>query len=394
VLSLLVLLALPASASAEIRVLNSSGQAVGTPARDNRTRLLGWTEDGNGLLVVRQGRADRIPAAGGPGVAVPALDHATQLGPGGRSAISTSYPATLVLRGVDGHRVVALAPADPDTETISDEVAWTPDGRQAAVVVDQTLFVLDADGGATVAVVSVPGIDPRRAISAQAFSPDGSALVVRVNRDVLRIDVATKSVTVVNRLDTGEYEAPAWSMTGAIAIPSYEELKWIGPPRWSPDGSRLTYTSWLSTGPCSADAALQARSPSGPVQTLFRVDGWINGWAWSPDGQRIAVTYRRHVEHRGKRHPWPRSIPRRYEMVTRAGDRAVRAVLLRVTAGLRRGAGREKSLERLRAGLERVGRRHDEVRDTAVDEAVAVTLNRWLRAAGFHGISASDDLDC
>lgn len=393
-LALLGLLVLPAGAAAEIRVVSSAGVVLGTPVHDNRTRLLGWTGDGDQLLVVRQGRAFRMAPAGGPALAVPALDGATQLGPGGRSAISMSYPARLTLRGADGHEVVRLAPADPRTEAISDEVAWTPDGRQAAIVVDQTLLVLDADTGATIAVVSIPGIDPRRGISAQAFSPDGSALVVRVDRDLVQLDVATKTETVVERLSEGEWEAPVWSTTGAIAMASYEQLKWIEPPRWSPDGNRLTYTQWLSSGPCSADAAVRARVPGAPAGTLFRVAGWIKGWAWSSDSQKIAVSYRLPVEHRGKRHPWPHGIPRSYEMVTRAGDRAVRSMLLRITTGLRRGAGREKTLERLRAGLEHVFQRHDEARDIAVQEAVALVINRWLHAAGFRRIAALDDLDC
>jgi hypothetical protein len=97
---------------------------------------------------------------------------------------------------------------------------------------------------------------------------------------------------------------------------------------------------------------------------------------------------------RGKRHPWPRQISRRFEMLTRAGDAAVRRVFVRAATGLRQGAGRAKTLQRLRLGLDRVGRRYDEAHDTAVQEHVVVELNRWLRAAGFVGLDATDELDC
>ena len=68
--------------------------------------------------------------------------------------------------------------------------------------------------------------------------------------------------------------------------------------------------------------------------------------------------------------------------------------MLRVTRGLRQGAGRQKTMERLRAGLDRINRRYDEAQDTQVQETVAVVISRWLRAAGFYGISALDALDC
>jgi hypothetical protein len=72
----------------------------------------------------------------------------------------------------------------------------------------------------------------------------------------------------------------------------------------------------------------------------------------------------------------------------------VRAVVIRFALGLRHGAGRAKSIGRLAAGLDRISHHHPEVDDSAVQEAVAVVISRWLHAAGFRGIDALDELDC
>ena len=81
-------------------------------------------------------------------------------------------------------------------------------------------------------------------------------------------------------------------------------------------------------------------------------------------------------------------------MLTRAGDAAVRRVIVRAAKGLRQGAGRAKTMQRVRLGLDPIDRRYEEAQDTAVQEAIAVEIDRWLHAAGFAGLGATDELDC
>jgi hypothetical protein len=312
----------------------------------------------------------------------------------------------LTVRAADGD-VIRTLPPHPGHEQVSAVVAWSPDGRRVAAVVDEDVVVLDGDTGAPVATIGVPGIDAD-SLSAQAFSPDGSALVVLADGQLRTIDIATGTSTVLDSLPEDRWNAPVWSASGLIAVTGRHRVHlvaspsieipiggWVYPARWSPDGSSLTYSEWLSSRPCAdSDAALTTVAAGSPARHLLVLAGWIDAWAWSPDGEGVAVQFRRAVEHRGKRHPWPRRIPRRYEMFTRAGDAAVRAVVVRVAVGLRHGAGRARSIERLRAGLDRIGRRHPEVDDSAVQEAVATAIEPWLRAAGFEGIDALDELDC
>jgi hypothetical protein len=97
---------------------------------------------------------------------------------------------------------------------------------------------------------------------------------------------------------------------------------------------------------------------------------------------------------RGKRHPWPRRIARDYAMFSRRGDAAVRRLVVRAARSLRRGAGREAVLSRVRLDYAKVADRYAEALDTAVREAVSDELDRWLRAAGFEPIEAFDEITC
>jgi len=120
--------------------------------------------------------------------------------------------------------------------------------------------------------------------------------------------------------------------------------------------------------------------------------------AWSPDGTRLAVEIakadRRRSKRRGKRHPWPRSVPRNYALFSRRGNRAARRVVLRATRALRRGTSRALTLRDVRIGMERIEERFDEGAASDVLGAVSDALDPWLHAAGFQRIAAVDEVNC
>lgn len=80
----------------------------------------------------------------------------------------------------------------------------------------------------------------------------------------------------------------------------------------------------------------------------------------------------------------------RYEMFSKAGDRAVGAVVASVSPPCRGGRKLKPAVmkAKVRAGLTRVGRRYDEVGDSAVVEAVADALE----AAGAGYVEALDEI--
>jgi WD40 repeat protein len=402
--ALLAVLGVVAPAAAEIRVLNASGGLVGTPVPDDRTNLWRWTDDGTGLLVARRGQGLRVSVADGTTSRVIALDHATSVGPGGRSAVVRDNPAQVTLRAADGAVVAAAALTNPDSAV--SQVVWSPDGQRAAFVVEGNVIVVDADTGAVIARAEVPGASVY-SLSEQAFSSDGTALVIKANDQVMRFDVASGALTTLAALPRGSWDPPAWSSSGPIAT-SADRVLLFGAPLaeinsahpdlpvlWTPDGTQLTYMQWQYPGQCADPrASLRTVPPGSATQTLFTTSARIKAWAWSSDGQHVAVALARDPNKRGKRRPWPRHISRRFEMLTRAGDAAIRRVIMRAANGLRHGAGRAKTMQRVRLGLDPIDRRYDEAQDTAVQEAIVVEIDRWLHAAGFAGLGAADELDC
>jgi hypothetical protein len=81
-------------------------------------------------------------------------------------------------------------------------------------------------------------------------------------------------------------------------------------------------------------------------------------------------------------------------MFSRRGDAAIRRIVLHASRALRRGAGRAETLGGVSDELDRVAKRFDEAHDTAVEEAIASELDKWLRAAGFATIESRDEFSC
>jgi hypothetical protein len=92
-----------------------------------------------------------------------------------------------------------------------------------------------------------------------------------------------------------------------------------------------------------------------------------------------------------ERHHWPKHIARWYEMFTPAGDRAVRHVVWRASRALKAGWSRKRVMARVRRDYRRVENRYNEAYDTAVCDAFADELDRWLLAAGYEPVDAFDE---
>ena len=96
--------------------------------------------------------------------------------------------------------------------------------------------------------------------------------------------------------------------------------------------------------------------------------------------------------HRGKKRPaWPRRIGRDYEMFSRAGNEALRAIIVRAAHMLRHGATRDEVMSMVRREYGNAEARFDEATDTAVCDRFADELDLWLMAAGKDVIDAFDE---
>jgi len=140
------------------------------------------------------------------------------------------------------------------------------------------------------------------------------------------------------------------------------------------------------------------KAGSAPRALLPATGADVLAAVWSPDGGKLAVQldhdWAADLERRGRRHPWPKRIGRDYGMFTRRGNAAIRRIVVHAARALRRGADRGRAMRLVSDEYERAVARFSEAGDSAVEEALAVEVGKWLKAAGFHGIDGLDELEC
>jgi hypothetical protein len=88
---------------------------------------------------------------------------------------------------------------------------------------------------------------------------------------------------------------------------------------------------------------------------------------------------------------WPRHITTDYQMFSRAGNRAMRAVIRRAAKMLKAGASREEVMRAVAIRFRALEDLYSEAGDTAVRDAFGDELDRWLIAAGYEPTEASDE---
>jgi Tol biopolymer transport system component len=109
-------------------------------------------------------------------------------------------------------------------------------------------------------------MEARRAFEDLKLSPDGRRLALTIegaNNQIWVYDLETSTLTP---------QTLRWNNVNAI---------------WTPDGSRLTFTS-NQKGP--SNLFWQPADGSGPAERLTASMNWQTAWAWSPDGKALVFS--------------------------------------------------------------------------------------------------------
>jgi dipeptidyl aminopeptidase/acylaminoacyl peptidase len=173
---------------------------------------------------------------------------------------------------------------------------WSPDGTMLAFLSDREkdgerqVWMMMADGGEAWALTSHKG-----GVSGFRFSPDGKQLVLsatdqpskdeeerkKVKDDTMVIDHDIK-MTHLWLFDIGKKDEKRLT----------EGNFTVSDPQWSPDGTRITYTTRPT--PRADDGALSdvwmVTITSGEKKKLATGEGASDNARWSPDGKWIAYT--------------------------------------------------------------------------------------------------------
>ena len=173
---------------------------------------------------------------------------------------------------------------------------WSPDGSMLAFLSDREkdgerqVWMMLADGGEAWAITAHKG-----GVTGFRFSPDGKQLVLLATDQPSKEEEDRKKVkddTMVIDHDIKMTHLWLWTIDKKDEKRLTSGEFTVSDPQWSPDGTRITYTSRPT--PRADDGALSdvwmVTIAGGEKKRLVGGEGASDNARWSPDGQWIAYT--------------------------------------------------------------------------------------------------------
>jgi Tol biopolymer transport system component len=249
---------------------------------------LSWSADGKSLFYSMQGRIWRQRIDGDTAEQVTAgagYDYQPDISPDGRSLVFSRRKddaINLVIRDLKSGKETPLT----EGSAVNIDARWSPDGGRIA-------YVTTADSGNFHIAIAERqnGVwksrrwrperktaDSRYYYSAvdhelsPAWSPDGTELVFVSNADVQH--------------GTGRIVRQRLDLSALPEIVRDEETNWKAHPDWSPDGKRISYSSYY--GRQWHQLWMTTAAPGGYPMPFTFGDFDVTGARWSRDGSKIA----------------------------------------------------------------------------------------------------------
>lgn len=285
-------------------------------------------------------------------VAMTPVAHSVTAGRGVQPTVPTKHNGKIVFSSDRHYKGISIWTMNPDGSSptrLTDDASrmeklpdfspvydlspvWSPDGTKIAFISNRnylfSLYVMNADGSNARLVTDRP-----LEVGQPAWSPDGSKIaftagitgtigMTKPSANIYVINVDGSGLTQLTR-DAGANGSPDWSPDGKQMVfvsnrdNQNKSTIWLmnadgsnqrvlpnpqnttsagfigGEPAWSPDGTKILFTSYGACGD-TAGVAIYVTNIDGSNSRSITNDakqcGWYSSPGWSPDGSKIVAT--------------------------------------------------------------------------------------------------------
>jgi Tol biopolymer transport system component len=149
---------------------------------------------------------------------------------------------------------------------------WSPDGKKIAFILYSDIYVMNADGSGRRQLTNNLDGDENNISWGLSWSPDGKKIVYCHGRNLAPGPILS-SICIINEDGTNQVQLSYNPWDGDIS------------PSWSPDGSRILFSSTRD-----GNSQIYNMNSNGNNQTQLTNEDWNDEPTWSPDGTKIAFT--------------------------------------------------------------------------------------------------------